>query len=64
MVVGGSALSGGKVRVLGTFAGAVLMQLLTSTLASHNIPASATEMVQAAIIIAAVYIQRTSRSSE
>jgi ribose transport system permease protein len=64
VVVGGSALNGGKVKVLGTLAGAVLMQLLTSTLASHNVPASATSMAQAAIIVAAVYIQRTSRSSE
>ena len=62
--MGGSALSGGKVRVLGTLTGAVLMQLLTSTLASHNVPASATSMAQAAIIVAAVYIQRASRSSE
>jgi ribose/xylose/arabinose/galactoside ABC-type transport system permease subunit len=64
VVVGGSALSGGRVKVLGTLAGAVLMQLLTSTLASHNIKASETEVVEALIIIAAVFIQRTSRSSE
>jgi galactofuranose transport system permease protein len=64
VVVGGSALSGGKVKVFGTLAGAVLMQLLASTLNAHNIPASATSMAQAAVIVAAVYIQRTSRSSE
>lgn len=64
VVVGGSALSGGRIKVLGTFAGVVLMQLLTTTLTSHNIPNSAAQMVQAFIIVAAVYIQRTSRSSE
>ncbi|MDX6254894.1 MAG: galactofuranose transport system permease protein [Frankiales bacterium] len=64
VVVGGSALSGGRVKILGTLAGAVLMQLLTSTLASHDVPASATQVIQAGIIVAAVYIQRTSRSSE
>jgi galactofuranose transport system permease protein len=64
VVVGGSDLNGGKVKVLGTLTGAVLMQLLASTLNSHNIPASATSMAQAAVIVAAVYIQRTSRSSE
>lgn len=64
VVVGGSSLNGGKVKVLGTLAGAVLMQLLTSTLNAHDVPASATSMAQAAIIVAAVYIQRTSRSSE
>jgi galactofuranose transport system permease protein len=64
VVVGGSALSGGKVKVLGTLAGAVIMQLLASTLNSHNVPASATSIAQAAVIVAAVYIQRSSRSSE
>jgi ribose/xylose/arabinose/galactoside ABC-type transport system permease subunit len=64
VVVGGSALSGGKVKVLGTLTGALLMQLLSSTLNSHNVPASATSMAQAAVIVAAVYIQRSSRSSE
>lgn len=64
VVVGGSALSGGKVKVLGTLTGAVLMQLLASTLNAHNVPASATSMAQAAVIVAAVFIQRSSRSSE
>ena len=64
VVVGGSALSGGKVKVLGTLAGAILMQLLTATLNAHDVPASATQIAQAAIIVAAVYIQRSSRSSE
>ena len=64
VVVGGSALSGGKVKVLGTLTGAILMQLLSSTLNSHNVPASATSIAQALVIVAAVYIQRSSRSSE
>jgi ribose transport system permease protein len=64
VVVGGSALNGGRVKILGTFAGAVLMQLLTTTLTSHNVPSSATQMAQAVIIIAAIYIQRSGRSSE
>ncbi len=64
VVVGGSALSGGKVKVLGTLTGALLMQLLSSTLNSHNVPASATSIAQALVIVAAVYIQRSSRSSE
>lgn len=63
VVVGGTALSGGRVRVLGTVAGAVLIQLLETTLVSHNVPDSVSRMVEALIIIAAVLIQRPSRSS-
>jgi ribose/xylose/arabinose/galactoside ABC-type transport system permease subunit len=63
VVVGGTALSGGRVRILGTVAGAVLIQLLQTTLVSHNAPDSVARMVEAVIIIAAVYIQRPSRSS-
>lgn len=63
VVVGGTPLKGGQVRVLGTVAGVVLMQLLETTLVAHNIPDSVSQMVQAVIIIAAVYIQRTSSRS-
>jgi ribose/xylose/arabinose/galactoside ABC-type transport system permease subunit len=61
VVVGGTPLSGGQVRVLGTVAGAVLMQLITATLIKNNAPASVAQMVQAVIIIAAVVIQRGSK---
>ena len=58
VVVGGTPLSGGRVRILGTLAGAMLMQLIAATLISHNLPDSATRMVQAVIILSAVFIQR------
>jgi len=58
VVVGGTPLTGGRVRILGTLAGAMLMQLISATLITHNLPDSATRMVQAAIILAAVFIQR------
>jgi galactofuranose transport system permease protein len=57
VVVGGTPLSGGKVRVLGTVAGALLMQLIDATLVKHNISDSWSQMAQAVIIIAAVYLQ-------
>jgi ribose transport system permease protein len=57
VVVGGTPLSGGKVRVLGTIAGALLMQLIDATLVKHNISDSWSQIAQAVIIIAAVYIQ-------
>jgi len=58
VVVGGTPLTGGRVRVLGTVFGALLMQLVNATLIKHDLPASAAQMVQAAIIVAAVYVAR------
>jgi len=57
VVVGGTPLSGGKVRVLGTIAGALLMQLIDATLVKHNISDSWSQIAQATIIVAAVYVQ-------
>lgn len=58
VVVGGTSLAGGRVRILGTVAGALLMQLIAATLIKNDLPNSAALMVQAAIIVVAVYVQR------
>jgi ribose/xylose/arabinose/galactoside ABC-type transport system permease subunit len=58
VVVGGTPLSGGRIRVVGTLAGAVLMQLIAATVIQHNLPDSLSRMTQAGIIIVAVYVQR------
>ena len=58
VVVGGTPLAGGEIRVLGTVAGAVLMQLIFATLIRHDLSDADARMVQALIIVAAVYIQR------
>jgi ribose/xylose/arabinose/galactoside ABC-type transport system permease subunit len=63
VVVGGTPLTGGRVRVLGTVFGALLMQLVQATLIKHNLPDSTAQMVQAAIIVVAVYVARE-RSSQ
>ncbi|QXG75311.1 ABC transporter permease [Modestobacter sp. L9-4] len=57
VVVGGTPLTGGQVRVLGTVAGALLMQLITYTLVAHDITNSVAQMVQAVIVVLAVYAQ-------
>jgi ribose/xylose/arabinose/galactoside ABC-type transport system permease subunit len=62
VVVGGTPLTGGSVRVLGTVAGALLMQLLRATLIKHDLPDSTTQMAQAVIILIAVYVARERRS--
>ncbi len=58
VVVGGTPLTGGRVRVIGTVAGAVLMQLIAATLIQHDIKASYEQMVEAVIIIVAVWAAR------
>jgi ribose transport system permease protein len=58
VVVGGTPLTGGKVRVVGTVAGALLMQLVIATMIKHNLRPSTTEIVQAVIILIAVYVAR------
>ena len=63
VVVGGTPLSGGRVRVLGTVAGALLMQLLRATLNQFDVPDSTTQMVQALVIVVAVGLQRSGRTS-
>jgi ribose transport system permease protein len=55
VVVGGTPLSGGRVRVLGTVAGALFMQLITAVLTQHNVHTSYTQIVEAVIICFAVY---------
>ena len=62
VVVGGTPLSGGRVRVLGTVFGALLIQLVRATLIKHNLPDSAAQMMQAVIILVAVYVARERRS--
>ena len=58
VVVGGTPLSGGRVRILGTLMGALLMQLITATVIQQDLPDSTARMLQAGIIVAAVYVQR------
>jgi ribose/xylose/arabinose/galactoside ABC-type transport system permease subunit len=58
VVVGGTPLSGGLVKIGGTVAGALLLQLLRATLIAHNVSDWYSQIIQAVIIVAAVYIQR------
>lgn len=61
VAVGGTALTGGKAYIGGTLIGALIIQLLRFTLLAHGIPDAAALVVKAAIIVAAVYVQRRSR---
>jgi ribose transport system permease protein len=57
-LVGGTLLTGGKARLLGTLLGAVLLQLIRYTLLAQGVPDAAAMVIKAAIILAAVLIQQ------
>ncbi|NEC93645.1 ABC transporter permease, partial [Streptomyces sp. SID12501] len=48
VVVGGTALTGGRPRIWGSVAGVALLQLLGFTLASHDVAKEVASLVQAA----------------
>ncbi len=58
VVIGGTPLSGGKVSVAGTVMGALVMQVITATFIMNDLPFTYAQMLKAAIILVAVYIQR------
>jgi simple sugar transport system permease protein/ribose transport system permease protein len=58
VVVGGTPLTGGQATIVGTFVGALIIQLLRFSLIAHNIPDGITRIVIAAAIVAAVLAQR------
>ncbi len=58
VVVGGTPLSGGKISVLGTVMGALVMQVITATFIMNDLPFTYAQMLKAGIILLAVYIQR------
>lgn len=58
VAVGGTPLTGGRATIVGTLIGALIIQLLRFTLLSQGVSAEAALVVQAAIIIVAVAVQR------
>ncbi len=61
VAVGGTSLMGGKATIVGTVIGALIIQLLRFTLLSHGVSAAIALVVQAAIILVAVVLQREGR---
>lgn len=58
VVIGGTPMSGGKARVVGTVIGALIMQMITLTCVMNNIPDQYAQVFKAVIIVFAVWIQR------
>jgi ribose transport system permease protein len=63
VAVGGSSLLGGQANIVGTFVGAIFIQLLSSTLTANNVSADISRVVEALLIIVAVYLQTQRRAS-
>jgi len=57
VVVGGTALAGGRIFLIGSLVGAVLIQTLATTIITRNIPPTFTLVVKAAVIIAVCLLQ-------
>ncbi len=57
-VVGGTPLSGGRVKVIGTAMGALLILLIGNTFIANDLPYTWAQVLTAAIILAAVYVQK------
>ena len=57
VAVGGTSLAGGRVSIAGTLMGALIMQLIRTTLLAWGVPDAMALVVKAAIIVAAVWLQ-------
>jgi galactofuranose transport system permease protein len=58
VAVAGTPLTGGRVTVWGAVVGAVMLKLLQNTLIAHGITKEVAQMVEGAVIIAALWLQR------
>lgn len=61
VVVGGTLLSGGRANIPGTLIGAVLLQVIATTMNMHLVGFAWSLVVKAVILLAAVYVQRPAR---
>jgi galactofuranose transport system permease protein len=58
VAVGGTPLTGGRATIVGTLIGALIIQLIGFTLLAKGVPFALAQVINAAIILLAVYIQR------
>jgi galactofuranose transport system permease protein len=61
VAVAGIPLTGGRMTVTGTVIGAITLKLLQNTLIAHGIPLEIAQMIEGAVIVAALYVQRSER---
>jgi len=61
VAVGGTSLSGGRATILGTLLGALTIQLVRYTLLANGVPDAAAQVLKAALIALAVWLQQQNR---
>ena len=57
VAIGGTKMEGGKGKIIGTFLGALMMQIINTVLIMANVPPFLNGLVQGVIIIVAVLVQ-------
>lgn len=62
VAVGGTALSGGRATIVGTLLGALTIQLVRYTLLANGVPDAAAQVIKAAIIALAVWLQQQNKA--
>ena len=62
VVVGGTALAGGRATIAGTVIGALIMQVIATSFNMLLVPYALSLALKAAIILVAVYLQRPERA--
>jgi len=58
VAVAGTPLTGGKVTIWGAVVGAVMLKLLQNTLITHGITKEVAQMIEGAVIVVALWLQR------
>lgn len=58
VAIGGTPMTGGKPRILGTLAGSLILQIITMMINMNNIPYAYSLAITAAILLAALLLQR------
>lgn len=62
VAVGGTPLTGGQATVVGTLIGALIIYLIGATLVAQNVSFGVAQVIKAAIILLAVYVQRQQKA--
>ncbi len=61
VAVSGTPLTGGRISVVGTVVGAVVLRLLQNTLIAQGVPREVAQIVTGVVIVVALFLQRRSR---
>ena len=57
VVIGGTALTGGRFNLLGSVLGALIIQTLTTTILTRGVPVQYTLVVKAVVVLAVCLLQ-------